>query len=97
MKKILSVSMALAISQIIASAAYGSEVKITPLGSHDGEFCKFDRALILEDPNGTRLIYDVGRTVAGGEDKRLGDIDAVLLSHVHGDHLGDRPCFWFYI
>ena len=82
--------MAFVIAQMVASAAYGSSVKITPLGSHDGEFCRLDRALILEDPNGTRLVYDVGRTVAGGEDDRLGDIDLVLLSHVHGDHLGDR-------
>ena len=64
-------------------------VKITPLGSQDGEFCRYDRALILEDPNGTRLLYDAGRTVRGGDDPRLGEIDAVLLSHVHGDHLGD--------
>ncbi|WP_019509390.1 MBL fold metallo-hydrolase [Pleurocapsa sp. PCC 7319] len=90
MKKYLSVSIALAIAQLVAFAAQGSEVKITPLGSHDSEFCRFDRAMIFEDPNGTRLIYDVGRTVAGGEDERLGDIDVVLLSHVHGDHLGDR-------
>ncbi len=90
MKNYFFAPIAFAIAQMLASAAYGSEVQITPLGSHDGEFCKFDRALILEDPNGTRLVYDVGRTVAGGEDERLGDIDAVLLSHVHGDHLGDR-------
>ncbi len=90
MNKYFSFSIALVFSQIVALAAFGSEVKITPLGSHDREFCRFDRALILEDPNGTRLIYDVGRTVAGGEDQRLGDIDVVLLSHVHGDHLGDR-------
>lgn len=77
-------------TMLIASAANASEVKITPLGSHDGEFCALDRALILEDPNGTRIIYDVGRTVAGAEDGRLGSIDVVLLSHVHGDHLGDR-------
>ena len=76
-------------TMLIASAA-NAEVKITPLGSHDGEFCALDRALILEDPNGTRILYDVGRTVAGAEDERLGDIDVVLLSHVHGDHLGDR-------
>ena len=64
-------------------------VKITPLGSHDGELCPFDRALIFEDPDGTRIIYDVGHTVHGGSNPRLGKIDAVLLSHVHGDHIGD--------
>ena len=88
--KFLSIPIAFAIAQLFAVAAHGESVKITPLGSHDNEFCALDRALIFEDPNGTRLIYDVGRTVAGGEDKRLGNIDAVLLSHVHGDHLGDR-------
>jgi len=65
-------------------------VKITPLGSHDGEFCRYDRALILEDPDGTRLLYDAGRTVAGPDDPRLGNIDIVLVSHMHGDHVGDR-------
>src|SRR3546814_7403172 len=72
------------------SASEAQTVKITPLGSHAGEFCAFDRALILEDPDGTRLLYDVGRPVRGAEDPRLGTIDAVLLSHVHGDHIGDR-------
>lgn len=65
-------------------------VKVTPLGSHDGEFCRFDRALVFEDPDGTRILYDAGRTVRGADDPRLGQIDAVLLSHVHGDHLGDK-------
>lgn len=65
-------------------------VKVTPLGSHDGEFCRYDRALILEDPDGTRLLYDAGRTVAGPDDPRLGDIDVILVSHMHGDHVGDR-------
>ncbi len=52
-------------------------VKITPLGSHDGEFCRYDRALILEDPDGTRLLYDAGRTVAGPDDPRLGKIAVI--------------------
>src|SRR3546814_15010308 len=65
-------------------------VKITPLGSHAGEFCAFDRALILEDPDGTRLPYDVGRTVRGAEDPRLGTIDAVLLSPVQ--EIGGASC-----
>jgi L-ascorbate metabolism protein UlaG (beta-lactamase superfamily) len=70
--------------------AAAQNVKITPLGSHEGEFCRVDRAMVFEDPDGTRLLYDAGRTVRGAEDARLGEIDAVLLSHVHGDHLGDR-------
>ena len=65
-------------------------VKITPLGSHDSEFCRYDRALIFEDSDGTRLLYDAGRTVAGPDDPRLGKIDVILVSHMHGDHVGDR-------
>lgn len=69
-------------------AAGGGMVKITSLGSHDGEFCALDRALVLEDPDGTRILYDAGNTVRGAADPRLGKIDAVLLTHVHNDHLG---------
>jgi L-ascorbate metabolism protein UlaG (beta-lactamase superfamily) len=65
------------------------KVKVTPLGSHDGEFCPLDRALVFEDPDGTRILYDAGRTVRGPDDPRLGRVDAILVSHVHGDHLGD--------
>ena len=89
MKQFLFAPITILASMLIASTV-NAEVKITPLGSHDGEFCALDRALILEDPNGTRILYDAGRTVAGAEDERLGNIDIVLLSHVHGDHLGDR-------
>ncbi len=78
-------TLALAATQF----AMAQNVKVTPLGSHDGEFCTLDRALVFEDPNGTRILYDAGRTVRGPDDARLGKIDAVLLSHVHGDHLGD--------
>ena len=69
--------------------AQSPTVKVTPLGGIDGEFCPQDRALVLEDPNGTRLLYDPGRTVAGGSDPRLGRIDVVLVSHMHGDHAGN--------
>lgn len=89
MKQFLLASVTFLTSMLVASTV-NAEVKITPLGSHDGEFCALDRALIFEDPNGTRILYDAGRTVAGAEDERLGNIDIVLLSHVHGDHLGDR-------
>jgi len=64
-------------------------VKVTPLGGIDGEFCPLDRALIFEDPNGTRILYDPGRTVAGPSDPRLGKIDIILVTHMHGDHVGD--------
>lgn len=83
-------ALAAGIIGLSGGSAMAQNVKITPLGSHDGEFCRLDRAMIFEDPDGTRVLYDIGRTVAGAGDPRLGDIDAVLLSHVHGDHLGDR-------
>ena len=83
---------------MMATVAFGStaetvsaaNVKITPLGGVTGEFCRLDRALIFEDPNGTRLLFDAGRTVAGANDPRLGKIDVVLVSHMHGDHVGNR-------
>ncbi len=78
------------VTTALPSSVIAETVTITPLGSHDGELCRFDRALILEDPDGTRLLYDAGRTVAGPEDPRLGKIDVVLVSHMHGDHVGDR-------
>jgi len=82
----------LCLSVALACPVQASEgdVQVTPLGSHQGEFCVLDRALVFEDPNGTRILYDAGRTVAGPEDTRLGRIDVVLVSHMHGDHLGDR-------
>lgn len=64
-------------------------VKVTPLGGIEGEFCSQDRALVFEDPNGTRILYDPGRTVAGADDPRLGRIDIILVSHMHGDHVGN--------
>lgn len=88
---ITSAVAALGLSMLASMAvAQDGTVKVTPLGSHDGEFCLLDRAMVLEDPNGTRILYDAGRTVAGPDDPRLGDIDVVLVSHMHGDHVGDR-------
>jgi L-ascorbate metabolism protein UlaG (beta-lactamase superfamily) len=82
---------ALALGVLIASApALAQNVKITPLGSHEGELCAQDRATLFEDPSGVRILYDVGHTVTGGNDPRLGNVHLVLLSHAHGDHIGDR-------
>ena len=66
-------------------------VTVTPLGSHTGELCRNDRALLFEDPTGVRILYDPGRTV-DETDGRLGDVHVMLLSHAHTDHIGDvRP------
>jgi L-ascorbate metabolism protein UlaG (beta-lactamase superfamily) len=84
-----------ALSAALASPAFAQNqkqsqnVKVTPLGGIDGEFCPQDRAMVFEDPNGTRILYDPGRTVAGADDPRLGKIDIILVSHMHGDHLGN--------
>jgi len=75
---------------LAASPALAQNVKITPLGSHDGELCANDRATLFEDPTGVRILYDVGHNLTGADDPRLGDIHLVLLSHVHGDHIGDQ-------
>lgn len=72
-----------------ASAAWAQNVKVTPLGSHAGELCTRDRATIFEDPTGVRILYDPGQSVTGADDPRLGKIDVVILSHAHGDHIGD--------
>ena len=78
-----------ALAAAMTLPAVAQTVKVTPLGGIDGEFCPQDRALIFEDPNGTRILYDPGRTVAGASDPRLGKIDIVLVSHMHGDHAGN--------
>ena len=74
---------------VMASSAFAQTVKVTPLGSIDGEFCPQDRALLFEDPNGTRILFDPGRSVAGANDPRLGKVDIILVSHMHGDHVGN--------
>ena len=80
---------AAALCAALASPALAQTVKVTPLGGFDGEFCAQDRALVFEDPNGTRILYDPGRSVVGAGDSRLGKIDILLVSHMHGDHLGN--------
>src|SRR5437764_8727745 len=72
------------------SVALAQSVKITPLGSHAGELCDRDRATLFEDPSGVRILYDAGNSVTGGDDARLGDVHVILVSHAHGDHMGDR-------
>lgn len=80
---------ALALAACCVTAA-AQNVRITPLGSHAGELCSRDRATLFEDPTGVRILYDAGHSVTGGDDPRLGTVHVVLLSHAHGDHIGDQ-------
>jgi L-ascorbate metabolism protein UlaG (beta-lactamase superfamily) len=75
---------------LIAVPTLAQHVRITPIGSHAGELCANDRAIVFEDPTGVRLLYDAAHNLTAGNDPRLGDIHVVLLTHMHGDHLGDR-------
>lgn len=89
MKSLNRLFAAAGICAALAIPAFAQTVKVTPLGGIEGEFCPQDRALVFEDPNGMRILYDPGRTVAGAADPRLGKIDIVLVSHMHGDHAGN--------
>jgi L-ascorbate metabolism protein UlaG (beta-lactamase superfamily) len=90
MKHAIAATRILAVLAFASLPAGAQNVKITPVGSHPGELCANDRATIFEDPTGVRLLYDVGHTITGIDDERLGTIHVVLLSHAHGDHIGDQ-------
>src|SRR5688500_20338479 len=75
---------------LVAFPALAQNVKITPIGSHPGELCANDRAIVFEDPTGVRFLYDSAHNVTGGDDPRLGTIHLVLLTHLPGDHVGDQ-------
>jgi hypothetical protein len=86
----MKLASALAALALAAAPAAAQNVKVTPVGSHPGELCANDRATIFEDPTGVRILYDAGHTLTGADDPRLGAIHVVLLSHAHGDHIGDQ-------
>ncbi|HEX4333177.1 MAG TPA: MBL fold metallo-hydrolase [Usitatibacter sp.] len=88
-RSLASTALMAAFGAFFALPVLAQTVKVTPLGGIDGEFCPQDRAMVFEDPNGTRILYDPGRTVAGPDDPRLGKIDIVLVTHMHGDHAGN--------
>lgn len=55
----------------------------------DREFLRSRSKFLFEDPTGVGILYDPGNTVGGGADSRLGAVDAILISHAHGDHIGN--------
>src|SRR3978361_2219058 len=77
---------------LAAFPALAQNVKITPIGSHPGEMCANDRAIIFEDPTGVRFLYDAGPTVTGGNDARLGPIHLALLPQTRAR--GEEPRSW---
>jgi len=89
MKRLNRMIALVTVATALALPGFAQTVKVTPLGGFEGEFCPQDRALVFEDPNGTRILYDPGRSVAGAADPRLGKIDIILVSHMHGDHVGN--------
>src|SRR5947208_12836908 len=74
---------------LAAFPALAQNVKVPPIRSLPVELCANDRAIIFEDPTGVRFLYDAAQNVTDGNDPRLGTIHLVLLSHMHGDHVGD--------
>jgi L-ascorbate metabolism protein UlaG (beta-lactamase superfamily) len=73
----------------VAVVSHAQNVRVTPLGARTGEFCSPDRAILFEDPTGVRILFDPATTISGGTDPRLGAVHAVLVSHAHGDHIGN--------
>ena len=65
------------------ASAHGQTVKITPLGAHAGEYCAHRPRDAVRGPHGVRLVYDVGASVAGATDPRLGDVHVMLLRQNH--------------
>src|SRR5215813_14298504 len=73
---------------LVAFPVVAQNVKVTPIGSHAGELCANDRAIVFEDPTGVRFLYDAAHNVTGGDDPRLGRIHMALLSTRPANPLG---------
>jgi ribonuclease BN (tRNA processing enzyme) len=77
------------------SGATTHGVRVTVLGSGDafGSGGRHHSAYLIEAP-GCTFLLDCGPTVLQslkGADRDPGEIDFVLLSHLHGDHFGGVP------
>jgi len=69
-------------------------MKIIPIGTGSAfSLNNFQTNLIIENSTGKRLLIDAGGDVRHALKKldlSYKDIDAVYLSHLHGDHVGGR-------
>lgn len=59
----MKITCAAIVLALAAFPALAQNVKITPVGSHAGELCANDRAIIFEDPTGVRFLYDPAHNV----------------------------------
>jgi L-ascorbate metabolism protein UlaG (beta-lactamase superfamily) len=64
-------------------------VRITWIG-HSTVLLELDGVRLLTDPLLRRQLFHVRRVASGPDTSGLGDLDAVLVSHVHYDHLDLR-------
>jgi len=88
------IPMLLAAAVIAASpSAWTQNVKVTPLGSHNGELCDRDRATIFEDPIGVRILYDAGQSVTGSADPEGGKLMPNTRMKTFIDLVKDRPVY----
>ena len=59
----MKITLAALALTLAAFPTLAQNVKITPIGSHPGELCANDRAIIFEDPTGVRFLYDPAHNV----------------------------------
>jgi ribonuclease BN (tRNA processing enzyme) len=76
-------------------------IHFTPMGTGDA-FCTQGKlhTNFLLDLNGFQLLVDVGATAMMGIQKmnlKTGEIDAIVLSHLHGDHFGGLPFLFLHM
>ena len=68
---VLAAMAVVAFSPPLATAS-AATVKVTPLGGVTGEFCRLDRAMMLEELDGGRCLSYAGLTRAVAAGARLG-------------------------